>query len=299
MNLNDIILAIEKNKISLIVALVYIIFAPIIGGLLAGIDRIITARMQNRVGPPLLQPFYDVFKLFSKKTMWINRFQGPFVFCHLIFMICTGALFFEGRDILLIIFMLSVASIFFILAAYCTSSPFSIIGAERELLLIMAYEPMILIMLVGFYKVVGSFKFYEIILSGKHLILYLPGVFLGFLYVLTIKFRKSPFDLSYSHHAHQEITKGITTDLSAKSLAVIEISHWYENVFLFGLIFIFFSSFNWILAIIITLFVYFFEILIDNTYARVKWEWVLKSSWAVALIAGGGNIILLYLLNIK
>ena len=32
--------------------------------------------------------------------------------------------------------------------------------------------------------------------------------FVGFLYILTIKLRKSPFDLSYSHHAHQELVKG-------------------------------------------------------------------------------------------
>ena len=44
----------------------YIIFAPILGGLTSGIDRKITARMQGRQGPPVLQPFYDVIKLLKK-----------------------------------------------------------------------------------------------------------------------------------------------------------------------------------------------------------------------------------------
>ena len=45
----------------LVIILLVLFAAPVLGGLLSGIDRIITARMQGRVGPPLLQPFYDVF----------------------------------------------------------------------------------------------------------------------------------------------------------------------------------------------------------------------------------------------
>ena len=44
---------------SVVSALAYILIGPILGGLLQGIDRKITARLQGRQGPPLLQPFYD------------------------------------------------------------------------------------------------------------------------------------------------------------------------------------------------------------------------------------------------
>ena len=47
----------------------YIILAPVIGGLMSGIDRKITARMQGRQGPPILQPFYDVIKLLKIKEI--------------------------------------------------------------------------------------------------------------------------------------------------------------------------------------------------------------------------------------
>jgi formate hydrogenlyase subunit 4 len=63
----------------------------------------------------------------------------------------------------------------------------------------------------------------------------------GYLYILTIKFRKSPFDLSMTHHAHQEIVKGLSTEFSGKALAAIEVAHWYENVLLLGIIYLFFS----------------------------------------------------------
>ena len=41
----------------------YLVCAPLVGGFLAGLDRKISARMQGRVGPPVLHPFYDVLKL--------------------------------------------------------------------------------------------------------------------------------------------------------------------------------------------------------------------------------------------
>ena len=45
------------------------LFCTVIGILLAGIDRKLVARMQNRVGPPLLQPLYDVLKCWGKETI--------------------------------------------------------------------------------------------------------------------------------------------------------------------------------------------------------------------------------------
>jgi formate hydrogenlyase subunit 4 len=281
---------------ALYIGLIYIIAAPLLGGLLAGIDRIITARMQRRVGPPVLQPFYDVGKLLQKKTIVVNRLQNPYLICHLLFMIATGFLFFEGSDILLILFVLTLSSVFLVLAAYSTHSAFATIGAERELLLIMAYEPMVLLALVGIYKIAGSFSFYDIIASDRKLIVYLPGIFAGFVYILTMKLRKSPFDISYSHHAHQELVKGLTTDFSGRSIALVEIAHWYENIFLLGFIYLFFSFNPWIAAAAIAG-TYLFEIFIDNTFARVKWQLALRSAWIVALLLGGGNLIILYALR--
>ena len=45
------------------------LFCFLSGMLLAGIDRKLVARMQKRVGPPILQPFYDFFKLLGKETI--------------------------------------------------------------------------------------------------------------------------------------------------------------------------------------------------------------------------------------
>jgi ech hydrogenase subunit B len=265
----------------------------LLGGLLAGFDRILTARMQSRKGPPILQPFYDVGKLFMKRGVLVNNFQNFYVVCFLAFMALTGALFYAGGDLLLTIFALTVAGVFLALGAYSAFSPYSMVGAERELLQMMAYEPMLLIGAMGMYVVTRSFYVGDIASFSTPLVVYLPGIFIGFLYVLTIKLRKSPFDLSTSHHAHQEIVKGVTTEFSGPTLALIEITHWYENILLLGFVYLFFAALNPILAILLTFGIYILEVLVDNTYARLTWRFTVKTSWLVAGTLGTINLLIL------
>lgn len=279
----------------------FVVLAPFVGGLLAGIDRKITARMQGRFGPPILQPFYDVLKLTEKEPITVNQYQDFYIGSFLFFIILTGVFFFAGGDLLLVIFALTLASVFMIVAAFSANSPYAQVGAERELLQMMAYEPMVLLTAVGFYMVIGTFDVIDVLSAKVPAIIYLPGVFVGFVYILTIKFRKSPFDLSMSHHAHQELVKGLSTELSGKTLALLEIAHWYENVFLLGFVFLFVAYTNWIsvvVAVVVCLLVYFFEVFIDNNFARMKWQVAMNSSWIVALTVGFVNIFVLYFLKL-
>jgi formate hydrogenlyase subunit 4 len=277
-------------------AVIYLLLAPVVGGLIAGIDRKITARMQGRVGPPLLQPFYDVGKLFEKENLVVTTTQNFYVLSYLVFMAVSGALFFSGGDMLLVIFAFTLSHIFLVLGAYAAFSPYSHVGAERELIQIIAYEPMIIITAAGMYMVTKSFYVSDIVQSAVPIVLYLPGVFIGYLIVLTIKLRKSPFDLSTSHHAHQELVKGVTTDFAGPNLAKIEIAHWYEYVFLLGVVYLFFA-FNPLLAIAAIVIAYFLEILIDNTTSRAKWQLTMRSAWLVAGTLGIINLGVLYYLR--
>lgn len=290
------------NMTVIISVIAYLILAPIAGGLLAGIDRKISARMQGRVGPSILQPFYDMFKLMEKEAITVNKVQDFYVGCFLLFIIVTGAFFFAGLDILLVIFALTLASVFLIVAAFSSNSPYAQIGAERELLQMMAYEPMVLITAAGLYLVCGSFNVADIINPANGMaIKFLPGIFLGFVFILTIKFRKSPFDLSMSHHGHQELVKGLTTEFAGKTMALIEIAHWYENIFLLGFVFLFIANgtvWGAVLAVVVCLVTYFVEILIDNSYARMKWQIAINSSWIVAITLGFVNLMVLYFTGI-
>ena len=273
--------------------LLYLLLAPILGGLLSGCDRIISARMQRRKGPPLLQPFYDFLKLWGKQPIAVNKAEGFYIFGFLLFVLLTGTIFFAQGDILLVVFTLTMASVCLIIAAYAVDSPYSQIGAERELVQTMAYEPMLLMVALGFYLASGSFSVGDI-LTGAHMnILRMPGIFFGLCFILLIKLRKSPFDISMSHEAHQELIGGLKTEISGRTLAVVELAHGYENVFLFGLVLLFFASdtwWTWLLGLAICEIVFFAEILIDNCCARIKWERMLASTWLVGLMAGFLNI---------
>ncbi len=295
----------------LIGTIAFAVLAPIIGCLLAGVDRVLSARMQGRVGPPLLQPYYDVRKLFEKEGVTVNGVQDAYVICALVFAVIAGGIFFSGGNLLMCVFVITLSSLFFIIAAYSSRSPYAELGAARETLQVMAYEPMVLLFAVAFCMATavlpgalgsfpvlgaGSFDVATVFRLDVPVIACIWPVFLGMMFILTIKLRKSPFDLSMSHHAHQEIVRGMTTEMSGSTLALVEILHWCENVLFLGWVGIFFvwgGPWTILVGIVVALAAYFLEILIDNNFARVKWQFMLKSAWAVALVAGGINIAVL------
>ncbi len=88
----------------------------------------------------------------------------------------------------------------------------------------------------------------------------------------------------------------MTTEMSGPTLGLVEIMHWCETVLFLGWVGLFFVWGQWfsvVIAIVVVLAVYFLEIWIDNNFARVKWQFMFKSAWAVALLAGGVNIAVL------
>lgn len=285
---------------AIIYVILYLVCAPFIGGLLDGIDRKISARMQGRKGPSVLQPFYDLIKLFQKEPLVVKRSQTFLVMTYLIFMMITGVLFFGGMDLLLCFFALTTCAMFLVLAASFTHSPYASVGCQRELLQMMAYEPMVLLTAVGFYVATGTFYVREIAAADTSAILYLPGIFVGFIFILTIKMRKSPFDLSTAHHAHQEVVRGVTQEMVGSNFALIHLAEWYEVVFLLGVVALFIINshpISYVAALVVVLAVYFLEILIDNVSARVTWKTLLLSAWVMTLVAGGINLTILVLMH--
>jgi len=280
----------------LIGTVAFAILAPIMGCLLAGLDRIISARMQGRVGPPLLQPYYDVRKLIEKDDVTVSGVDGIYMTAALVFTAFAGGIFFSGGNLLMSAFVITMAALLFIMAAFSSRSPYAEVGASRETLQVMSYEPMVLLMAVCFYMAAGSFMVGDVFQNSMPVIVYTVPAFVGFLFILTIKLRKSPFDISTSHHAHQEIVRGTTTEMSGKTLAKTEVMHWCETVLFLGwtgMFFLWNNPGSIVIAIIVALAAWFLEIFIDNNFARVKWQAMLKWAWVVALVAGGINIVVL------
>lgn len=285
------------NTLSIVCAVAFVILGPLFGGLADGLDRKITAHMQSRVGPSILQPFYDVSKLFSKERAAVNNTINWYVGMALLFMIVSGVLFFSGNNLLMVFFTMALSELFIVIAAYSARSPYSDAGAMREIMLIAAYEPLIILLPIGVYMVTGSFDASVSVTLDTPLIVGLPFIFVAFVLVYIMKMRKSPFDVSVSHHAHQELVKGLTTEMSGRTFALYEIMHWYESTILMFMIGMFFASaspLSIVAAIIAMAVVYFIGLFVDNASARMNWQTILGATWLIILILFVLNIGYIY-----
>lgn len=270
------------GKILLII--VAMLLAPLVGGLIAGVDRRVTAWLQSRFGPPILQPIYDVLKLFGKKLMVVNSWQ---VFCVWVYFFSAAIsllLFFLQSDLLLLFFVLTIGAVFLVVGAMAVPSPYSQVGAQRELMQMLAYEPLLIMVFIGIYMVTGSFEISEVYKLKEPMLYQAPLLFIALGYALTIKLRKSPFDISASAHAHQEVVRGVMTEYSGPLLGLIEVAHWLEILVILGLVSLFWAT-SWIGMLILLAVTYFLELVIDNATSRMTWDWMLKHAlgWGVAL----------------
>jgi NADH-quinone oxidoreductase subunit H len=140
-----------------------LLFAATAGAFLSWFDRKITARVQFRKGPPLLQPFYDFFKLLLVKETILPRNGSPVLFLLApifsvfgatmagvfillpLFNITTG---FRG-DLLVIFYLLTIPSFSYIIGSLSSGNPLAAVGGSREMKLILSYELTFLLVIAG------------------------------------------------------------------------------------------------------------------------------------------------------
>lgn len=270
-----------------------LILAPLAGGLLYGIDRKITARMQGRVGPPVLQPFYDFLKLWGKDTMVAVGANLVWVWAYLLFTLIAVFMFFMQQDLLIIFFVLAFAGACLVFGAFTVRSPYAHLGAHREILQMLSYEPILLLAAVAFFLETDTFLISGVFVSGEPLLPHLWPTFVAILIALGIKMRKSPFDLAASGHQHQELVRGIYTEFSGRQLALIELTHWYELVLVLAFIALFWAQPLWV-GLLIAFGAFLLELLIDNIAARLRWSAMLGAAWVVGIGFIVINFLVLY-----
>lgn len=273
-----------------------VVVAPLIGGLLRGIDRKLTAHMQGRIGPPIIQPFYDIIKLLGKKPMVAGGAQLVFAYAFLALIITAVVFFALRQDLLVVLFILFFGSLCLPIGALSVKSPYSQFGGHRELLQFLAYEPILLLAAIPIALKAGGFPIANIFEYGQPLLPNLWITFIALLIVLAIVMRKSPFDISGSEHAHQELVRGVLTEYSGPYLALIEIGHWYEMVLLLSILGLFWVVGSlWWLSIIIALGSWFIMLIVDNVNARLTWSWMLKFAWGAGVTLVALNILFINL----
>ncbi|MDR3496502.1 MAG: NADH-quinone oxidoreductase subunit H [Ancalomicrobiaceae bacterium] len=135
------------------------LFALVLGLALKGADRRVAARLQGRVGPPLVQPFFDLIKLGFKRTMVpTEASETVFLAAPLVgsvAMLIGAALVpiagvyapdTQLGNLLVLLYLLAVPGICLMIAGSASGSPYGAIGFSREMALMLAYEgPIVLI----------------------------------------------------------------------------------------------------------------------------------------------------------
>lgn len=280
------------NTITIITAAVLALATPLIGGLLAGVDRKLTARMQERVGPPLVQPFYDVLKLWGKNPMISNNLQPMLAFGYLGFALMAAFMVTFQQDLLLVLFIIGIADIALTVAAVSTKSPYSYLGGRREFLAMLSYEPVMLLADIAIFLVTGSFTIRGIYAYGQPLVMVLPLALIALQFVLVIEMKKSPYDVSGSGHAHQELVRGVFTEFSGYTMALIELGHWTKLATTL-MIFSLFWAPSPVIGVAISLAMFFVALVIDNIYPRLTWQTMLKTTWSVGFILILLNVVVL------
>jgi len=265
---------------------IFILLTPLIGGVIYGVERVVKARMQNRVGPPILQPFYDMYKLLAKEPVYINSPHIVYAILHMLTLWLAVAMVILGYSLLYVIFIHLVASIFLVLAGFSVRSIYSHIGANRELQTIVAYEPILILIAVGFYMVNGSFDTNMIFQNSSSLDeMFL--LFLALLLIIPIKLKKSPFDAA---EAHQEIVGGVELEYSGLFFEILYMAKWIEYIFIYSLVFLFAGD-NLLIGLFLSILVFFIINLLDNSTARVKIEHLVKIVLSVGILLCLINII--------
>lgn len=271
------------------IEILFILLAPIVGGLIYGFERVVRARMQNRQGPPVLQPFYDTLKLVDKQAFMINPYHSLLGIAHFVTLWIVVAFVILGQNLLYVIFLHLLSSLFLVLAGFSVRSIYSHIGSNRELLSIIAYEPILILVSVGFFVSLGSFDI-SIIRDNESQLIGLIGLFLAYLLVIPVKLKKSPFDAT---EAHQEIVGGAEIEFSGIFFEFLYMAKWLEYVFIYLLLFLFAGD-SILIGIILSIIIFFLVNLVDNSTARVKINHLVKIVLGIGITLAVLNLLGLY-----
>jgi NADH-quinone oxidoreductase subunit H len=152
------------------------LFAIALGLALKGADRRLAARLQGRVGPPLMQPFYDLVKLARKRTMApdiaaLPVFLGAPLVGAVSMMLGAAMVPIPGvyapdpilGDLLVLLYLLAVPAVVLMVAGSASGSPFGAIGFSREMALMLAYEGPLVLVVAAVALRTGSFSLTDIV----------------------------------------------------------------------------------------------------------------------------------------
>jgi len=234
---------------------------------LAGLVRRVKARLQNRRGSPIWQPYFELIKLFgkdvviSKNASWIFRVTPYIVFSSAVAVtflvpIIVAPLPFDNiGDLLVVVYLLLLGTFFLALAGLDPGTAFGGMGASREMTVAAIAEPTIALSIFSLALGAGSTNLSNIVtatLSNPGVALG-PGHLLAFaaLFIVTLaETGRLPVDNPATHLELTMIHEAMILEYSGRYLALIEWASWLKLTIFFALLANLFIP--WGLAVTIT-----------------------------------------------
>lgn len=233
------------------------LFALVLGLALKGVERRAIARLQRRIGPPLVQPFYDLMKLMRKRTL-IPDTANAFVFVAVpvaglaSMAVAAGMIpiagFFEPSPLLgnlvVLFYLISIPAVSLMLAGSASGSPYGAIGFSREMAIVLAYEGPILLSLVSVALYAGALTGQPVLLNLTEIVRYqqqhgaflldpwMWPAFLTYLCFIPANLGIAPFDIP---EAESEILEGPLVEYSGPPLGVMKMMSVTKAVVVLGL----------------------------------------------------------------
>jgi NADH-quinone oxidoreductase subunit H len=219
-----------------------LIYALPMGCLMMGAERKLRARFQGRIGPPLIQPFYDLVKLAAKwalpRSSTERKLLAAFPLMSVGAMIGSLPLLpvfhdhssFTG-DLILLVGLLEIPPVCMVLAGYASRSIYGEIGANREAAIEITCNLSFFTALIAMATAAGSLQITTIAFATPWQVR-VPAL-LALLICLPVKLRLNPFSIS---NAEQEVLTGPLVESEGKLLALWELAHALEWVALIGFV---------------------------------------------------------------
>ena len=239
----------ECSITAIIFGVINVVLALGLAPLFEGILRKITARIQSRQGPPLMQPYFDLLKLLGKED--IESGQSPMMqrfaaFLSLATLLTVSVQIPIGgqaplgaqSDVILLIYLLTLSGISTLLAALAAGSTYSLVGMSREMMAMMTLEPLLAVAIVIGAVHTGTLRL-DTVLNGS---VYISDMFplagliiLGIiLFALQAFVGRMPFDTA---EAETEIMEGPVIEYSGPKLALFKYARMVK-LFVFSGLFV-------------------------------------------------------------
>lgn len=222
--------------------LIILVLSPLVQGVI----KKVKAYAQGRVGPGVLQPYYDLVRLLGKDMVvphtasWIFHAAPYIVFVSVLAastmvpaVSASGVMFGVG-DIIAIIYTLALGRFFMALAGLDIGTAFGGEGSSREMTVAILVEPSMMLAIFTAAVSSGSTSLNVIARSGS--IFFSPAhvlAFAAFFMAVIAETGRIPVDNPDTHLELTMIHEGMLLEYSGRYLALMEWAHYMKQMLLF------------------------------------------------------------------